>query len=172
MYAYALTENGNAAAIETIQADSVAAANALTARVGQNGYRVPLTSRDYIWGSNAVVANYALMLLFADRFAPKPEYKHCAQDALHYLLGRNTFGTSFVTQIGHRWPLHPHHRPSGADGIAPPWPGMLVGGPNADGQTPPARQWVDEEGSYTTNEVAINWNAPLVFLLASALPSG
>jgi endoglucanase len=30
--------------------------------------------------------------------------------------------------------------------------------------------YVDDEGSYSTNEIAINWNAPLVFLLAAALP--
>jgi endoglucanase len=30
--------------------------------------------------------------------------------------------------------------------------------------------YLDEEGSYASNEVAINWNAPLVFLLAGALP--
>jgi endoglucanase len=35
--------------------------------------------------------------------------------------------------------------------------------------TPPARCYLDEEGSYASNEVAINWNAPLVFLLAGAM---
>jgi endoglucanase len=48
---------------------------------------------------------------------------------------------------------------------------MLVGGPNANNHTPPARQWVDDQDSYTTNEIAINWNAPLVFLLSEALPA-
>jgi len=27
--------------------------------------------------------------------------------------------------------------------------------------------WVDEAKAYSLNEVAINWNAPLVFLLAA-----
>jgi endoglucanase len=50
---------------------------------------------------------------------------------------------------------------------------MLIGGPNAQNaneKRPPARQWDDVKQSFTTNEVAINWNAPLVFLLAEALP--
>jgi len=34
---------------------------------------------------------------------------------------------------------------------------------------PPARMYVDEQEAYACNEVAINWNAPLVFLLAGAL---
>ena len=43
-----------------------------------------------------------------------------------------------------------------------------MGGPNAEGKTPPARQWEDNQDNYRVNEVAINWNAPLVFLLAGA----
>jgi endoglucanase len=35
---------------------------------------------------------------------------------------------------------------------------------------PPARSYLDEQDAYAWNEVAINWNAPLVFLLAGALP--
>jgi len=31
---------------------------------------------------------------------------------------------------------------------------------------PPAKMYLDEQASYATNEVAINWNAALVFLLA------
>jgi endoglucanase len=34
---------------------------------------------------------------------------------------------------------------------------------------PPAKMYLDEQASYATNEVAINWNAPLVFLLAGLL---
>jgi len=34
---------------------------------------------------------------------------------------------------------------------------------------PPAKMYLDDLGSYASNEVAINWNAPLVFLLAGAL---
>ena len=64
--------------------------------------------------------------------------------------------------------MHPHRRPSGGDGVEQPWPGWLVGGPNAEGRTPPARQWEDKEGNYRVNEVAVNWNAPLAFVLASA----
>jgi len=84
-----------------------------------------------------------------------------------------------VTQVGRR-PFHnPHHRPSGADANAEPWPGLLSGGPNRYGgdpvidalpATPPARRYKDDQGSYASNEVAINWNAPLVFLLAGLLP--
>ncbi|MBP0971110.1 MAG: glycoside hydrolase family 9 protein, partial [Oscillospiraceae bacterium] len=31
---------------------------------------------------------------------------------------------------------------------------------------PPAKCWVDKEESYSTNEITIYWNSPLVYLLA------
>jgi endoglucanase len=96
-----------------------------------------------------------------------------------YLLGRNTFSLSWVTQVGSNPFRHPHHRPSGADRNAEPWPGLLAGGPNGRRQDPamkglpdlpPAKMYIDDQESYASNEVAINWNAPLVFLLAGQLP--
>jgi endoglucanase len=35
---------------------------------------------------------------------------------------------------------------------------------------PPAKMYLDDWESYATNEIAINWNAPLVFVLAGLLP--
>ena len=35
---------------------------------------------------------------------------------------------------------------------------------------PPMRMFLDDQESYASNETAINWNAPLVFLLAGVLP--
>ena len=159
---------------QEIRLEALNAADEIVNRVLLNGYRVPLSTENYIWGSNALVANYGMMLRLAHRISPKPQYLDAAQDSLHYLLGRNTFNTSFVTQIGKRWPMNPHHRPSEADDVVEPWPGMLIGGPNAQNaneKRPPARQWDDVQQSFTTNEVAINWNAPLVFLLSEALPN-
>jgi endoglucanase len=97
-----------------------------------------------------------------------------------YLLGRNTFSLSWVTQVESNPFRHPHHRPSGADRNAEPWPGLLAGGPNGRKQDPamkglpdlpPAKMYIDDQESYASNEVAINWNAPLVFLLAGQLPA-
>lgn len=159
---------------QEIRREALKAADEIAIRVLQNGYRVPLTTENYIWGSNALVGNYGMMLRLANRISPKPEYVNAAQDTLHYLLGRNTFNTSYVTQVGSRWPMNPHHRPSEADNIVEPWPGMLIGGPNAQDakeKRPRARQWNDVKENFTTNEVAINWNAPLVFLLAESLPN-
>jgi len=70
--------------------------------------------------------------------------------------------------------MFPHHRPSGADGIEQPVPGFIIGGPNKDKQDKqqvkynsdlPAKSYTDAEGSYASNEVCINWNAPAVYVL-------
>jgi hypothetical protein len=39
---------------------------------------------------------------------------------------------------------------------------------NAMPKGPPMRMWVDDQRAYSMNEIAINWNAPLVFTLAAA----
>ena len=149
----------------------------LVARQKSSGYGNTLALSDYIWGSNSVAANQSLLLLLSHHLHPDPETANAALSNLHYLLGRNCHGVSWVTQLGHRPFLHPHHRPSAADGIPAPWPGLLSGGPNAHPadptartlpQAPPMRMWLDDQRAYSMNEVAINWNAPLVFLLAFA----
>jgi endoglucanase len=123
-----------------------------------------------------VAANYGLQLLVANAMQANRAYVNTAREILHYLLGRNTFGMSYVTGTGTRSVLHPHHRPSASDGIDAPWRGLVAGGPNRHRQdpvlrslppdVPPARMYADVQESYASNEVAINWNAPLVFVLA------
>ncbi len=155
----------------------------------QSAWRVPMQAADYKWGSNSEVLNQALMLIQAvrlvdahptvakassrDRF--RQEALAAAQSNLDYVLGRNPMGRSQVTGFGWKPPLHPHHRPSQADGIADPVPGFLVGGANPGQQDKAecpmgypssltALSWLDDVCSYASNEVAINWNAPLVYV--------
>jgi len=176
---YVLGRGKNAGAFAAIREDSLKAADEIVERSNRNPYRISMTSRDYIWGSNSVAANYGLQLLVANALRPERRYVETALENLHYLLGRNTFSLSFVTQVGANPFRHPHHRPSLADAKAEPWPGLLSAGPNRGRQDaamkklpelPPAKMYLDEWESYASNEVAINWNAPLVFLLAGVLP--
>lgn len=150
-------------------------ADKLVANIGADGYRVAIASGEYIWGSNMGVANNAMHLLIANMISPRAEYVQYAEDQLHYLLGRNSLDQSYVTGFGSRPVMNPHHRPSGSDGIGDPVPGMLSGGPNKGlndptakemikPETPPAKCFVDEEGSWSTNEITIYWNSPAIFL--------
>lgn len=132
---------------------------------------------DYPWGSNMTIANNGIVLLMAQQLLGKQEYAAMAQTQLDYLLGVNTTGYCFVTGFGSQPMEHPHHRPSQSLGKAVP--GMLSGGPNNGLQdacaaknlrgVPKAACFIDNEQSYSTNEIAIYWNSPLVWLLAGLM---
>jgi endoglucanase len=130
---------------------------------------------DFIWGSNANAANQAILLIQVYRVSHDRKYLDAALGNLDYLLGRNATGYSFVTGYGSFSTRHPHHRPSVADGIDDPIPGLLAGGPNPGMQDrthydfhEPETAYADADPAFASNEIAINWNAPLVYL-ANAL---
>ena len=151
-------------------------ARSLRAVADTTAYGIAMGSRaDFVWGSNAVAANQGLVLVQAYRLTRDTSYLRAAVANLDYLLGRNPTGYSFVTGVGTKTPMFPHHRPSAADTVVAPVPGLLVGGPNPSQQdrcagypSPlPALSFVDAQCSYASNEIAINWNAPIAYLSAA-----
>jgi endoglucanase len=143
----------------------------------ESGFHVLLFPGEYFWGSNSHILNKAVLLILSYIETNNESYLEVALDQLHYILGVNAHNMSFVTGVGKKMPLHPHHRPSSSDGIEEPIPGLLVGGANQylqdptlqahfDTSTPPGLCYIDNEGSWSSNEIAINWNAPLVFVSA------
>jgi endoglucanase len=154
-------------------------ANALAGQAMTHAYGRSLGGY-YEWGVNGMIARTVILFHVAARLARESgadagrsaTYLDAATFQLDHLFGRNYFGRSFVTGVGFDPPLYPHHRPSVADGIGPPWPGLLVGGPSRDpdGGNGFARLWYDESEDFTSNEIAINWNAPLTYALAAFLP--
>lgn len=132
-------------------------------------------AQDYAWGSSSVAANQGIALLYAHRLSKDQKYLHAALGNLDYLLGRNATGYCFLTGFGSKRVMHPHHRLSIADGVADPIPGLLSGGPNPGQQDKCAgypnkfadESFTDNDCSYASNEIAINWNAPMVYLAAA-----
>lgn len=172
---YALARHNKAGKLHQSARDQlIVMANRMVREYWQSGYLVPMTEVDFRWGSNAVALNKAMVLLMANRLQPNKDYAPAARGLLDYVLGRNPTGYSYVTGFGHKSPMQPHHRISHFDGVAAPVPGMLVGGPHSGWQDEcrypsrlPAKSYLDDWCSYSTNEVAINWNAPLVYVLAA-----
>ena len=166
--------------IPKIKSYIIQLADQLRQDVDKQAFQTPMgkLASDYIWGSSAVAANQGIALIQAYRLTKDKAYLAAALANMDYLMGRNAVGYSFLTGFGSKTPLHPHHRPSVADGIEAPVPGLLSGGTNANA----ARQdkcagytttiadevFIDSDCSYASNEIAINWNAPLVYL-ATAL---
>jgi endoglucanase len=117
------------------------------------------TGIGYYWGANGSVARITMNLQIAYRFTGDRRYLDASVRQIDHLFGRNYYARSQVTGVGNEPPLFPHHRPSMTTGRA--WPGLLVGGGN-----PGPTDWVDIQGMYEQNEVALNWNAALVYALA------
>ncbi|NIR63398.1 MAG: glycoside hydrolase family 9, partial [candidate division Zixibacteria bacterium] len=80
------------------------------------GFQVAMSPGDYYWGSNAVVLNRAILLIFGYAETQNDQFLATALDQLHYILGVNAHQLSFVTVTGRLSPMNPHHRPSIADG--------------------------------------------------------
>lgn len=124
------------------------------------------------WGSNSNAANQGIVLINAFLLTKNKKSIAHALSNLDYILGRNATGYCFVTGLGSRAPMRPHHRQSVADTIDEPVPGLLAGGPNPGKQdgckyafNEPETTYADVDCSYASNEIAINWNAPLVYLV-------
>jgi len=129
------------------------------------------SKRDFIWGSNAVAANQGVALVNAYLLSGDKKYINGALTNIDDILGRNATGYCFVTGFGTSSTMHPHHRQSVSDGIVEPVPGLMAGGPNPGRQdktnytfTEPETAYNDNDQAYASNEIAINWNAPAVYL--------
>jgi endoglucanase len=140
------------------------AANAFGTVMGQ-------TKFDFTWGGNSNAANQGILLVRAYLISGNKKYIDYALTNLDYLLGRNATGYCFITGIGSKSTMHPHHRESVADGVTDPVPGLMAGGPNAGMQdhckyefTETETAYADISCAYASNEIAINWNAPIVYL--------
>ncbi len=157
---------------KNLEQELLAYGKQMLATQNQAPYLISMTEFD--WGSNSTVANEAMLKLVMYSLTQDKTYLLAARQDVDYLLGRNATGYCFVTGFGTLSPMHIHHRPSAADGVEEPVPGFLVGGPNTVVLTDcgdevkrssyPAKSYIDAECSYSTNEIAINWNAPLVFV--------
>lgn len=152
-------------------------ADEIGAKLESTPYPVPIDT--FEWGSNSNILNSAVVCAMAFHYTKDIKHLNSVVVITDYIFGNNATSYSFVTGFGDKIPMNIHHRPSGSDGIAEPIPGYVVGGPNFRRQdrkdripwgvfypdTNPAKCYVDETGSYASNEICINWNAPLVFVL-------
>lgn len=173
---YSLLRQGNhfQNAVPALKLRLINFADGLINNGGDKAFRTIMgqSRGDFIWGSSSVALNQSIVLINAYLLTNDKKYIDQALTNLDFVLGRNATGFCFVTGIGTKSTMHPHHRPSVADGIDDPVPGLLAGGPNPGKQDRcagytsnlPAESYLDHDCSYASNEIAINWNAPLVYV--------
>ena len=141
-----------------------------------NAYGICMTEH-LPWGSNMNISNDGMVLYQAWKLTGEERFRLAAEKQLHYLLGVNPVGYCYVSCYGSQPMLHPHHRPSVTTGVCVP--GLLSGGA-ASGMmdavarehlqdAPAGKSFVDDHGSYSTNEICVYWNSPMVALLAGLM---
>ena len=146
---------------------------------GTNGFNLCMRADDFIWGSNMELLKYLMVLTVADRLGGDKNYRPFITSGLDYLLGCNSMDTSYVTGHGEKAYRNPHLRPTVADDIDDPWPGLVSGGPNRGlhdevaaklpHDLPPMKCYMDNHECYSLNEITIYWNSPLVFVLSGTM---
>ena len=140
-----------------------------------SGYGTSLSPDHYVWGSILPIMANAVSMIINYVLTGREDMRDAALLQWHYALGMNALDLCFVTGMGEKSVMHPHHRPSGSDGIDAPVPGLIVGGPNKcfpypvhrerlGEDLPPAKYYLDELPSADTNEIAIYWNSPTIFV--------
>jgi endoglucanase len=160
----------------------ISAADTYMAILKQRGFRVPIDwgkNNKSPWGSNSFLLNNLVVLGLAGDFTDGRKYLNAVVAGMDYILGRNAMDQSYVTGWGSRPLVNPHHRfwayqSNNKFPHAPP--GAVSGGPNSGLQDPyvkaanmfdcaPDKCFADNIESWATNEITINWNAPLAWVL-------
>ncbi|WOI52391.1 glycoside hydrolase family 9 protein [Parvularcula sp. LCG005] len=165
----------------TLRTNVVGLADDFLEIADSEGYAIPFDG-PYNWGSNSGVANHGIVLAYAYDATGEEKYRDGTIDLVDYILGRNPINQSYVSGYGENPMLNPHHRfwaKQADDRFPGPPPGALSGGSNngnpADDvarsiydNCQPQTCYKDDIGSYSLNEVAINWNAPMFWVAAFA----
>ena len=131
-------------------------------------------SNRWTWGSNSQILNNLIVIGTAYDISGASKYRRGVLEGLDYLFGRNALNISYVTGYGTVTSQNQHTRlyAHELDSALPhPPAGTIAGGPNSSIQDPFAQSklqgcspqfcYIDDIQSYSTNEIAINWNAPL-----------
>lgn len=131
----------------------------------------------YDWGSNQLILQNIIVLSAAFDLSGEKAFLNAARESMDYLLGRNALAMSYITGYGKRSPENQHSRwyAHQVDPTLPNPPiGSLAGGPNSTPVDAIAKErlkgcapqtcYVDDIEAYGSNEITINWNAPLVYV--------
>jgi endoglucanase len=164
-----------------VRASVVQGADRYLATVREHPYGIPYAPAEntYDWGSNNLVLNNAVVMAVAFDITGKSRYRDGVLETMDYIFGRNALNQSYVTGYG-EVASHNQHSRWYAHQLNPDLPnpprGTLSGGPNSSIQDPVAQQklqgcapqfcYIDDIESWSTNELTINWNAPLAWIAA------
>jgi endoglucanase len=161
---------------DRIRAAVLKAADDILAVQGRQPYAQPYApaSNSWTWGSNSQILNNLIVLGTAYDISGASKYRTAVLEGVDSLFGRNALNHSYVTGYGTVSSQNQHTRLY-AHQLDPALPhppaGAISGGPNSGLQDPlalsklhgcaPQFCYIDDIQSFSTNEIAINWNAGL-----------
>lgn len=143
----------------------------------ESNHCIPVNKFD--WGSNGMISSAGALaglakLVLKDSQNEQYHFEQIMQKSFDYILGANPTGYCFVSGFGTKYPRHFHDRRCTSDGIEEPIPGYLAGGSTnyvirdcgekGYPSLTPAGCYRDAICSFSTNEIAINWNGPFAML--------
>jgi endoglucanase len=175
------------AELKKVRQSVVAGADAYLATQRTQAYGLPLpgASSFYFWGGNSNILNNIAVLATAYELTSQRKYHHGVLQGLDYIFGRNALNHSYVTGYGEKSPQNQHSRIFGNQldpSLPNPPVGSIAGGANFFLQDPFVQRllegcvgqfcYVDDIQSYSTNEVAINWNSALAWVAAFVADQG
>jgi endoglucanase len=176
-----------AAERDRLRSTVTGAADAYLATSGDQAYGLPMPGNQghYFWGANSNIMNNLVVLATAYDLTGNADYRDGAIAGMDYIFGRNALNQSYVTGWGEKASENQHSRifaNQADDSLPHPPPGSIAGGANAFLDDPYAAQlldgcapmfcYVDHIESYSTNEVAINWNSALAWIASFLADQG
>lgn len=168
--------------VNTVRQAVIQRADTYVVRANTSSFNIPFDASETYWGSNSLILNNMLVMGLARDFSncSDDSYLNAMQSGMNYLLGHNPMSKSYITGYGEDAVQNPHNRYwAHSKSSSRPFPpaGVIVGGPNEGFQDDevaaqllddcsPLTCWVDELEAFSSNEITINWNAPLAWGLA------
>lgn len=129
------------------------------------------------YGSNFHILSDCMVFITAYLISGENKYLIGATDQFSYIFGKNPLSISFMTSPGEDCCKAPCHCLSASLESEEPVPGMIVSGANTrrsdeyskwhiEKDSPPAKCYIDNEFSRSTNEPAVHFAAPVIFISA------
>lgn len=143
-----------------------------------SGYQTALSAENGFSGaSNFSILSDCMEFISAYLVSGEQNYLIGATEQFSYIFGKNPLGVIFMTGRNDECCHCPSHKLSVSFYNEKPVPGMVVCGANSQRRddyskwhiekgSPPALCYLDSEFSFSTNEPAVHYSAPLIFISA------
>ncbi len=136
---------------QRVRQSVITSADSYLATLAAEAYGLPMpgAKSNYFWGANSNIINNLVVIATAYDLTGDQKYQAGALQGMDYIFGRNALNHSYVTGWGEASSQNQHTR---------------IYAHQLDASCAPQFCFVDDINSYSTNEVAVNWNSALAWI--------